>query len=83
MSKAFIQVRQILGAYHSINNTDSPEVTSQKVLKKLAYYTLIGGHSKKLFLNQNFVLILNLQTLEFYLYPNSSYCKKQIDILDG
>jgi len=24
----------------------SLEVTSQKVLKKLAYYTLLGGHSK-------------------------------------
>jgi len=28
-------------------NTHSLEVTSQKVLKKLAYYTLLGGHSKK------------------------------------
>jgi len=35
---------------------------------------------KKLFLDQNFVLILNLKILKFYLYPNSSYCKKQIDI---
>jgi len=54
----------------------SLEVTSWKVLKKLAYYTLLGGHSKKLFLDQSFALILNLQTLEFYLYPNSGYCKK-------
>jgi len=62
----------------------SLEVTSRKVLKKLAYYTLLGGHSKKVVSRSEFCAdfestnsgILSLPKLKLLL-------KKQIDILDG
>jgi len=60
--------------------TISLEVTSQKLLKKLTYYTLLGSHSKTVvILDQNYTLysIYSIRT------GTQVIAQKQIDILNG
>jgi len=68
----------------------SLEITSQKVLKKLAYYTLLGGHSKRVVSRSEFCAdsestnsrILSLPKLKLLQKTNRHYgwvIKRSVD----
>jgi len=67
-------ILQVLTAYEHINF--SLEVTSQKVLKNLTYYTLLGGHSKKVVSRSEFCADLESTNFRILSLPKLKLLQK-------